>query len=54
VETSGFLANVVFHHGFVERESGALDICYGAADELTCAASVKISDILKILKSCRI
>jgi predicted GH43/DUF377 family glycosyl hydrolase len=53
-ETSGFLPNVVFHNGYVEREPGILDIYYGAADELTCGASVKISDILDSLKLCRI
>ncbi len=53
-ETSGFLPNVVFHNGYVEREPGVLDLYYGAADELTCGASVKISDILDSLKSCRV
>jgi beta-1,2-mannobiose phosphorylase / 1,2-beta-oligomannan phosphorylase len=53
-ETSGFLPNVVFHNGYVEREPGALDLYYGAADELTCGASVKISDILDSLKTCRV
>jgi len=53
-ETSGFLPNVVFHNGYVEREFGVLDIYYGAADELTCGASIKISDILDTLKTSRI
>ena len=53
-ETSGFLANVVFHNGSVEREPGVLDLYYGAADEVTCGASVKIADILDSLKSGRI
>lgn len=53
-ETSGFLPNVVFHNGWVERTRGTLDLYYGAADEATCGASVEIADILDSLKDCRV
>lgn len=45
-ELKGFMPNIIFHSGWVERESGTLDLFYGAADEFTAGASVKISDIL--------
>ncbi len=53
-EMSGFLPNVIFHNGYVERAPGQFDLYYGAADELTCGATVKVADILDSLRTCRV
>ncbi len=49
-EVAGFMPNVVFHNGFVDRGDGQLDLFYGGADEVSCGATVAISDILSTLK----
>lgn len=48
-ETRGFLPNVIFHNGLVERPGGVVDLYYGAADETTCVATVRIADVLEWL-----
>ncbi|MEI8309314.1 MAG: glycoside hydrolase family 130 protein [Verrucomicrobiota bacterium] len=49
-EETGFMPNVVFHNGFVDRGDGQLDLFYGGADEVSCGATVAIADILSTLK----
>ena len=49
-ETSGFLPNVIFHNGLVENGDGTLTLYYGAADDKTCGATVRIEDILTSLE----
>jgi predicted GH43/DUF377 family glycosyl hydrolase len=49
-ELSGFLPNVVFHNGLIERQPGLLELYYGAADELTCGAAVTVAAILDTLR----
>ena len=45
-EKEGFMPNVIFHSGLVERGNGVLDLFYGAADEFTAGATVNVDDIL--------
>lgn len=49
-ELDGFMPNVVFHSGLIDTGDGCLDLFYGAADEVTCGATVAISDILSTLE----
>ena len=49
-ELNGLMPNVIFHNGLVETGDGHLDLFYGAADEVTCGATVAIEDILRTLK----
>jgi len=49
-ETTGFLPNVIFHNGLVENGDGTLTLYYGAGDDKTCGATVRIADILASLK----
>ncbi len=48
-ETSGMMPNVVFHNGLVDNGDGTLFLYYGAADDKTCGAEVKVSDIMDSL-----
>jgi predicted GH43/DUF377 family glycosyl hydrolase len=45
-EREGFMPNVIFHSGLVDRGNGILDLFYGAGDEFTAGATVKVADIL--------
>lgn len=49
-ETAGFLPNVIFNNGVVERGGGKVDLYYGAADEMTAVASMDIAAVLASLK----
>lgn len=49
-ETTGFFGNVVFTNGH-HLNGDALHIYYGAADEVICAATISIADILHSLTS---
>ena len=48
-ETSGFLPNVIFCNGMVERGNGEADLYYGAADETVCGATIDLSAVLESL-----
>jgi len=48
-ETTGFMPNVVFHNGLLDNGDGSLTLYYGAADDKTCGATVRIADILAAL-----
>lgn len=48
-EMEGFLPNVVFHNGLVERGDGTLDIYYGGADTTVCGATLDIQAVLDSL-----
>jgi beta-1,2-mannobiose phosphorylase / 1,2-beta-oligomannan phosphorylase len=49
-ETSGgFMPNVVFHNGTIDRGDGTVELYYGGGDLVTCGASVKIADLLNYL-----
>jgi predicted GH43/DUF377 family glycosyl hydrolase len=50
-ETAGMMPGVVFCNGHVERPGGAVDLYYGATDETTCGATVRISDVLDALRT---
>ncbi len=45
-ERTGFMPDVVFHNGTVDRGDGTLELYYGGADLVTCGASVRIADLL--------
>lgn len=45
-EVRGFVDNVVFHNGLVDRRDGTLDLYYGAADERTCGARLDVHALL--------
>lgn len=49
-ETAGFMPNVVFCNGVVDRGDGTADVYYGAADETTCGATMDIAAVLASLK----
>lgn len=49
-ETQGFLPNVIFHNGLIERPGGMVDLYYGAADTTTCLATVKIGEVLEWMR----
>ena len=49
-ELHGFMPNIIFHSGVVDRGDGTLDLFYGGADEFSCGANVAIADILASLK----
>ena len=49
-ETAGLMPNVVFHNGLVDNGDGSLTLIYGAADDKTCGATVRIDDVLASLK----
>ena len=49
-ETAGFMPNVVFHNGLVERSARQVDLYYGAADQTTCGASLDVGALLESLK----
>ncbi len=49
-ETAGMMPNVVFHNGLLENGDGTLTLYYGASDDKTCGATVRIADILASLK----
>lgn len=48
-ETHGFVPNVVFHNGTIDLGNGELELYYGGADEVTCGARVRLSDLLNYL-----
>jgi predicted GH43/DUF377 family glycosyl hydrolase len=48
-ETKGFMPNVVFHNGLVDRGDGKVDLYYGAADETTCGATLDVNALLETL-----
>ncbi len=48
-ETAGFLPNIIFHSGLVDHSDGRLSLYYGAADESTCVAEVRVEEILATL-----
>lgn len=45
-ETKGFLSNVVFTNGHVFSDVGNVEMYYGAADWVTCRATVHVNDLL--------
>jgi len=45
-ETDGLVKNIVFTCGAVKRETGKIDIYYGASDETTCLASINEKELL--------
>ncbi len=45
-ETSGFLPNVCFHNGWVDRGNGKIDLYYGAADWVCCGATLDVDAVL--------
>jgi predicted GH43/DUF377 family glycosyl hydrolase len=49
-ELEGFLPNVVFHNGLVERGDGTIDLYYGGADTTVCGATLRIDDVLDSLR----
>lgn len=49
-ETAGFLPNVVFHNGLVERDGGRLDIYYGGADTTVCGAALDVAAVIDSLE----
>lgn len=49
-ETAGFMANVIFNNGLVERGGGKVDLYYGTADEMTAMATMDVSGVLATLK----
>jgi len=49
-EISGFMPNVIFHNGLIERPGGKADLYYGAADESTCVATIDIAETLAWLQ----
>ena len=49
-ETHGLMPNVIFHNGLVDRGNGQIDLYYGAADELTCGATMDLQAVLNSLK----
>lgn len=49
-EMTGFLPNVVFHNGLVDRGNGQLDIYYGGADTTVCGATLDVNAVLDSLK----
>lgn len=49
-ETAGFMPNVVFCNGLVERGGGKVDLYYGAADETTCGATLDAGEVLAALR----
>jgi len=49
-ETTGLMPNVVFHNGLVDNGDGSLTLFYGAADDKTCGATVRVDEILASLK----
>ena len=49
-ETAGFMPNVVFCNGLVEREGDKVDLYYGAADETVCGATLDVAAVLDSLK----
>ena len=49
-ELHGFMPNIIFHSGLIDKGDGTLDLFYGGADEFTCAANVSIKEILATLK----
>ncbi len=46
----GFMPNIVFHNGTIDRGDGTVELYYGGGDLVTCGARVKISDLLAYLK----
>ena len=50
-ETQGFMPNVVFCNGLVERPGGRVDLYYGAADETVCGGTLDVAAVLDFLKS---
>lgn len=48
-ETQGFMPNVCFCNGLVERGDGTVDLYYGAADQTVCGASLHVADVLAML-----
>lgn len=49
-EKKGFMPNVIFHNGLVDRGNGVLDLYYGATDDKVCGATARVADILATLK----
>jgi beta-1,2-mannobiose phosphorylase / 1,2-beta-oligomannan phosphorylase len=49
-EMEGFLPNVVFHSGVIDNGNGTLDLYYGAADCVTCGATISIDSVLSSLR----
>ena len=49
-ERQGFMPDIIFHNGLVEKEDGRLDIFYGGGDALTCGCTASVQDILRSLK----
>ena len=49
-ETTGLMPNVVFHNGLIDNGDGSLTLFYGAADDKTCGAIVRVDEILASLK----
>lgn len=49
-ELQGFMPNIIFHNGLIDKGDGTLDLFYGGADEFTCGANVSIKEILATLK----
>ena len=50
-EMEGFLPNVIFHNGLVERPGGQVDLYYGAADTTVSGARLDVEAVLKSLKA---
>lgn len=48
-ETEGFMPNVLFNNGLVDRGDGTVDLYYGAADERVCGARLDLAALLKTL-----
>ena len=48
-EMRGFLPNVIFHNGLVERGGGQVDLYYGAADTTVCGARMDVEAVLRSL-----
>lgn len=51
-ETEGFVKNVVFSNGVIEKE-GVLHVYYGAADDSVCVATLPIRDVLASMRPVR-
>lgn len=50
-ETAGFMPNVIFNNGLVERGNGKVDLYYGSADEMTAVATMDVAGVLETLRT---
>jgi len=49
-EKEGFVPNVTFCNGLIEKEGGKLLLYYGSCDETVCMAETTVEELLKTLK----